>query len=430
MISLRQKLATRLPLAGFVLLVVFFSLCGVTLAQSGNASPGTPDGTWSGTATYSGQQVPLRLEISGNGDQVRGALINGKEKSPSSSGRYSDGHLILHFDYYANTIDATVKEGVLTGTFSSHTRSIPITASLDAKPADPSPNPPNIAGTWEIAVKGPKGESAWELHVSQSGADIDAVIQRIDGDTGNLYGAWRDGQFAVSHFTAAGPSYAVLRPQADGTLKVITFSRNGSQELAARRPDAARAEGLNKPEDPLLHTKLKDPAQPLAFSGKDLNGRLITSTDPAFKGKVVIVSIGGSWCPNCHDEAPFLEELYRHYHDRGLEVVELSFEEEDQLANPDRLRAFIQRYGITYPVLLAGTPDQLNEKLPQVEGLNCWPTTFFIGRDGLVKTIHAGYSGPATGSGNSDLRREVNALVVKLLSANERANVSERGAIH
>jgi hypothetical protein len=74
-------------------------------------------------------------------------------------------------------------------------------------------------------------------------------------------------------------------------------------------------------------------------------------------------------------------------------------------------------------VLLAGTPDQLNEKLPQVDGLNCWPTTFFIGRDGLVKSIHAGYSGPATGDGNSDLRHEVKALVVKLLSGSERARV-------
>jgi thiol-disulfide isomerase/thioredoxin len=330
---------------------------------------------------------------------------------------------VLIFIYFANTVDASLKDGALTGTFSTHSRSIPIAASLNPKPEDPFPNPPHIAGAWEIAVKGPKGESAWELHVRQSGPDVNAVIQRIDGDTGNLYGTWRDGQFAVSHFTAAGPSYIVLRPQADGTLKVLTFSRSGSQELTARRPEAARAEGLSKPEDALQHTKLKDPAEPLAFSGKDLNGTAVASTDSEFKGKVVILSIGGSWCPNCHDEAPFLEELYRKNHDRGLDVVELSFEEEDQLANPERLRAFIQRYGITYPVLLAGTPDQLNEKLPQVDGLNCWPTTFFIGRDGRVKSIHAGYSGPATGSGNSDLRRETNALVVKLLSGSERASL-------
>jgi len=38
------------------------------------------------------------------------------------------------------------------------------------------------------------------------------------------------------------------------------------------------------------------------------------------------VNITGSWCPNCHDEAPFLAELYRKYRSQGLEVVALSFE--------------------------------------------------------------------------------------------------------
>jgi len=57
------------------------------------------------------------------------------------------------------------------------------------------------------------------------------------------------------------------------------------------------------------------------------------------------VAIGGSWCPNCHDEAPFLESLYQQFHSRGLEIVSLSFEEADQLKDPARLRAFIARYG-------------------------------------------------------------------------------------
>jgi thiol-disulfide isomerase/thioredoxin len=61
---------------------------------------------------------------------------------------------------------------------------------------------------------------------------------------------------------------------------------------------------------------------------------------------VVIVSIGGSLCPNCHDEAPFLGDPYRKYKSQGLEIVELSFEEAGQLANPTRLRGFIRRYGI------------------------------------------------------------------------------------
>jgi hypothetical protein len=71
-------------------------------------------------------------------------------------------------------------------------------------------------------------------------------------------------------------------------------------------------------------------------------------------------------------------------------------------------------------VLVPGTPDQLAEKFPGVANLNCWPTTFFIGRDGLVKAIHAGFSGPAADKDNRELRNETTSLVERLLSGGER----------
>jgi thiol-disulfide isomerase/thioredoxin len=406
----------------FSFAVLFLAASFASLPANAQSPSASPDGIWTGSAQQNGQQVPFRLEISGTGDQVQGTLINGneksgKQKSPSSSGSYADGHLVLHFDYYANTLDATVKDGVLTGTFGRDGRQTPITASLGDDPPAPSPNPPSIAGTWEVGVTGPKGEKAWKLQVRQTGANVEAVIQRIDGDTGALYGTWRDGQFAISHFTAGGPAYDVLKPQADGTLQLQTIGRGGQlQSYTARRPQEARAAGLVAPEDPMQHTVLQNPSQPLAFSFRDLNGKLVSNTDPQFQHKAVIVSIGGSWCPNCQDEAPFLESLYQKYHSRGLEIVELSFEEGQQLANPARLRAVIQKYGITYTVLVAGTPDQLNEKITGVSNLNCWPTTFFVGQDGLVKAIHTGYSGPATGKDNEALEHETTALVQKLLA--------------
>ena len=128
------------------------------------------------------------------------------------------------------------------------------------------------------------------------------------------------------------------------------------------------------------------------------------------------MAVGGSWCPNCHDEAPLLEQLYTRYHSRGLEIVELSFEEADQLTDPSRLRAFVARYGITYTVLLAGQPDQLNEKIPIANNLNCWPTSFFVGRDGRVKEIHAGFAGPANASAHEQLEEQITALVERLLA--------------
>jgi thiol-disulfide isomerase/thioredoxin len=381
----------------------------------------SPAGTWVGAAEVNGKQVPFRLELRGTAESVQGILVNGTERSRSSSGSFSNHHLVLHFDYYANTLEATLSDGTFNGTFGGHSPDMPITAHLNGKTPTPSAGAPNISGDWSVAVQGPKGEHAWKLRVHQSGASIVTVIERIDGDTGNLYGQWHEGKFIVSHFTAAGPSYAELLPQPDGTLQLVTFAHGGGLlTLPARRVEAGIPGKLEAADDPLQHTVLKNPREPLAFSFPDLNGKRVANTDPQFRRKAVIVSIGGSWCPNCQDEAPLLETLYQRFHGQGLEIVEVSFEEESQLKDPARLKAVIRRYGITYQVLLAGTPEQLNEKFPRVANLNCWPTTFFIGRDGTVKAIHTGYSGPAAGKDNDELRSETVALVQNLLSRESR----------
>ncbi|HEY8055348.1 MAG TPA: TlpA disulfide reductase family protein [Terriglobales bacterium] len=359
------------------------------------APPTSIAGTWIGAAERNGHLTPIELVLSQDGGHVQGRFRNGSEQSPLYQGTFSNGRLQLHFDDYANQLDAEVRGGELTGTFAGHAR--PETVHLARVP--------DISGEWVIPVQGPKGESQWRMQVHQSGDDAQAVVLRIDGDTGMLYGSYLDGAFHLSRFTADGPHSLVLAPQPDGTLKAGSHI---AHRAAAADPRAA--------DDPLRHTTLKDPAQPLRFAFPDLSGKLVSSTDPRFRGKVVIVTVGGSWCPNCHDEAPFLAALYRKYHRRGLEIVDLSFEEAPALANPVRLRAFIRRSGITFPVLLAGTPDQLAAKLPQVVNLNCWPTTFYIGRDNLVKQIHAGFSGPATGPLHAALLAESDALVRRLLA--------------
>lgn len=385
------------------------------------------DGTWQGTATVRGQQVPLKLQISGPATNLKAALLNGPEQSVASSATFSEGHLLVTFNYFARTLDATLQNGQLTGTFGSISGKAAATrSSVVLHPAISAAAPttgPDIHGDWEIAVSSSKGESAWLLRVNPAPktSEIHAVIQRIDGDTGSLYGNWDGQSYIVSHFTAAGPALYSLTPKGDGTLLVSNLLAPDSQkaqarDLVARRPAEARKENLAAPTESTDQTKVKDPSIPFAFSFPDLSGKVVSNTDPQFANKVVIVAIGGSWCPNCHDEAPFLESLYKKFHSRGLEIVNLSFEEEDQLKDPERLKAFIARYGLTYTVLVAGTPDQLQEKIPQGDHLNCWPTSFILGRDGRVKEVHAGFAGPANPQAHEQLEHEVTALISKLLA--------------
>jgi thiol-disulfide isomerase/thioredoxin len=370
-------------------------------------------GIWNATVTVGDVDVPFRFEVTGSGDQIRGWFFNGDEHVVSTSGSLHDDHLTLNFDQYATRLELDVKGAELSGSYVRMKGPWPVHAIRAEKEEKSRAAAPNIEGLWEVEVNRPNGQTAWRLIVHQSGADVSAAILRLDGDTGTLTGTYKDGEFVLSHFSGARPLLVAVKPNSDGTL---TLTLNKKQVLPALRPEAARAKGYPEPADPQHNTSLKDANEPLQFSGIDFEGHAISNSDPRFRGKVVIVAIGGSWCPNCHDEAPFLEALYRKYRSQGLEIVDLSFEEGDQLKNPTRLRAFVKRYGIDYTVLLAGEPTELHEKLPQAVNLNSWPTTFFLGRDGRVREVHAGFAAAATGELHSKLADETNALVQRLLS--------------
>ena len=388
------------------------------LASASIARAQTIAGLWDATVVVNGVEVPFRMELAGSGGGVKGSFFNGDEKVASTTGQLTNGTLVLSFDEYETKLEATLmKDGRLEGQYSRGTRGAPYPFRANRFVAAPPTDDkvPSIAGLWNIQTKSSKGESAWHLIVRQSGPEVSAAILRVDGDTGTLTGSYRGGAFVLGHFSGARPMRLEIAPQADGSLTLVQNDER-DKPLTAIRAEQAAAKGLPQPSDPSRFTSVKDPTEPLRFSFPDLNGKIVSNTDQRFRGKVVIVDISGSWCPNCHDETPFLVELYRKYHDRGLEIVAVSFEEAAQLKNPTRLRAFIKHYGIQYTVLLAGEPREANDKLPQTVNLNSFPTTFFLGRDGRVRSAHAGFPGKASGAFHDQAKQEITHTVEQLLA--------------
>src|SRR5258708_1233690 len=104
-----------------------FLLVASAIAQG--PKQGVITGSWEGNATVHGQQVPVRLEISGGGSNLRTALLNGPESSPASSAVFTGNHLLVTFNYYARTLDATLANGILTGSFGTAATRYPVSLS-------------------------------------------------------------------------------------------------------------------------------------------------------------------------------------------------------------------------------------------------------------------------------------------------------------
>jgi thiol-disulfide isomerase/thioredoxin len=165
----------------------------------------------------------------------------------------------------------------------------------------------------------------------------------------------------------------------------------------------------------MTYAHVKNPEERFHFSFKDMDGK--TYTEDSFAGKPYVVSITGSWCPNCRDEAPFLGELYQRYHSKGLEMAAFCFE---NAGDPSwaPLRAFVRKFNIQYPALLAGEPSSgvLKTAVPQIDNLTAYPTSIYVGKDGKVRSVHTGFPSGGSGEELARVKEEIRATIEQMIA--------------
>jgi thiol-disulfide isomerase/thioredoxin len=385
-------------------------------------------GRWDAFVTVGAAEVPFRFDIAVDGSEARGFFFEGAKRVASTSGEFVDGTLELNYDFLDATLSAKLDGESLIGSYRykrKNGKEYPFHAIRTSGVPIGHENGPDVSGDWDMkligedhsAKKDPRNALTWQLYVRESGTEVSGSILRVDGDTGNLTGGWRDGTLTLSHFAGERPVLLQAKLLGDGTLEVLYNNEN--HYLAARKK-VAGAKGIAAPVDPTVFTGVKDPAEPFHFSFPDETGRVVSDTDAQFRNKVVVLAIGGTWCPNCRDEAPFLVELYRKYHSKGLEIVGLNFEASGDFAeDKPNLESFVKEFSVPYPILYAGAIPDVKEKLPQLVNFGAYPTTIFLSRDGHVASVHAGFASAATGDAHTKLVEENNELVESLIGRGE-----------
>jgi thiol-disulfide isomerase/thioredoxin len=151
----------------------------------------------------------------------------------------------------------------------------------------------------------------------------------------------------------------------------------------------AYRELLKRYPDTNLTEMIEGTVRRLEAVGKDfpLQGSLLSGEkiDPEqFKGKVIVLDFWATWCGPCLAELPELKRVYEELHDKGLEVIGVSLDEERA-----ELEAFLEEERLPWPQLYPekDQPNGWENPLTRKYGISGIPTVFLIGKDGkLVST--------------------------------------------
>jgi thiol-disulfide isomerase/thioredoxin len=397
----------------------------IRLKKSATASEGIDiaklAGNWRGVFLLSnGVEVPFLFSIRQNGAEWTSDLINGEEHFPTGAIDLRSDSLYIPLPLFENELAFSLKNNQLVGYFRKVNLNGPSLSVVAEKASNSrfiengSSALKDISGRYKVIFKNVKSgleETAVGLF-QQKGNKVIATFLRVTGDSRYLEGIVQDNIIQLSSFIGSTPSYYKATVSPDGIINGEVIGIRGSNPFTAT-PDSNAVL-----PDAYKLTYLKDGKNKIQFSFPDGNNKIISSDDPNFVGKPLIITIGGTWCPNCMDEANFLGPWYQKNKSRGVEIVSLQYERQtDPVYVKKAFDRFKKQFNIPYPLLIAGTADKqaVVNSLGVLENFISFPTTIFVGKDGNVKKIHTGFSGPATGKDYEEFISEFNQEVDSLL---------------
>jgi thiol-disulfide isomerase/thioredoxin len=378
------------------------------------AAAASPAGPWKAVLDLAGGTLPFVIEIGAAGQSWHGRLCNGSICQPFSGVLVDRDSVTLEIADYSAQIKASIRSDSLVGYYhnvgSNGPRTIPFRAARGHWPVSKAPK--KLLGRWDATYYQDLGTSPRVFEFRNQAGRFEGRIISSTSDYGPYTGAVVGDSFAIGLFDGSFV-YLLTGKLSGDTLRGVFHAglRTQTPWMAVRSTGEPH---LASPTD----VSRADTTAPLRFAFPDLSGRLVRNDDRRFAGKVLLLDIFGSWCPTCHEATPDLLRLYRRYHGRGLEIVGLAFEATgDTALDARQVRRFRDKFGVPFPLLLAGVNDNksIAAALPQLEDVTAFPTNVFVGRDGRVRLIYAGFHGPAAGPQHARLVHEFASEIEKLL---------------
>lgn len=359
--------------------------------------------------------LPFRISFKDVQGEKYLNIKNAEEVIQLKPSRTVNDTTFYHFiDYNAEICFTPSEENILTGYWVNFEKEPvakrPIRAELiKGNIESTSKETMKLDGRWKTDVILPDRSYDAELvFTHQQGDVIYGTIRTNAGDYRFLEGKVEGNNFYLSNFMGNSIFQITGEWRNDTIFGVMhTVFRSNIHTISVQDADFAL-------KDPLTATKIIND-KPFNLDLKDENGKQHIFND-LIKDKVAIVTIFGTWCPNCIDELNYFKELQQKFPD--LAIVTVAFEtSSSEEVRKQRVKGFKQRRNVDMLILVAGTPvpESVFSYFPMIDSFSSYPTSFLLDKNGKIVSTHTGFDGPATGSLFDEYKEHLEGQIRELM---------------
>lgn len=299
---------------------------------------------------------------------------------------------------------------------SSHKR-IPFSASIknETKPEVITPTNHSVDGKWKVIFNTNEENAYPSIGVfdqHQKGR-VTGTFMTETGDYRYLDGFLNKDSLTLSTFDGAHAFLftAHLNQNSDSLEGMFYSGRHWNTHWVGSKNDTFK---LSNPND--LTYLVKDTFQ---FKFPTVNNTVYSFPNKELQGKVKIIQIFGTWCPNCMDETRYFNDLHEKYNKKGLEIIGVAYEYPSKFkAQAQRIKRFKDNLNVPYTILVGGkaSKEKAASDFSMLNDITSFPTSIFINKKGEIVKIHTGFNGPGTGEVYEDYVKKTNALIKKLIN--------------
>lgn len=383
-------------------------------------------GNWVGELALSTtDRLPFNLVVSKDGDTYDFTVENGEEMIQLNKPVQKGDSLYVAFPFFNSELVFTAHtKKELKGYWVNYNRKnyrIAFTAKKNVATRFPAAqkklaeSSPNVHGKWAVTFE-PGTTSAYPaVGIFQQDGKTSKVSGTFLTETGDyryLDGNIVNDSLYLSCFDGSHAFLFTASLKGDHMNGKFFSGKHWQSNWEGTRDEHAE---LKNPEE---LTYLIDDQQ-ITFELPTLTGTLYNFPEDAEPNTVTIIQIMGTWCPNCLDETLFYKELYDKYHSKGLEIISVGYEAASeytgQVATIERLK---NKLNLEFTFLVGGQASKsiASDHFKMLNEIISFPTSIFIGRDGMVKRIHTGFNGPGTGEYYTEYRENTISLIESLLA--------------